>query len=64
MKIMWINKWSKEQGYVKVINKKGGYFENTFDITEAKSFSAKTVSDTISWLNEYEPDNTYDAVPY
>ena len=60
MKIKWTNKWSKEQGYVKVINKKGGYFENTFDVSEAKNFSSKSISNTLSWLNEHESNNTYD----
>ena len=62
MKIRWTNKWSKEQGYVRCINKKGGYFENTFNIEEAKNFPAKSVSITLRWLDKHEPDNTYDTI--
>lgn len=62
MKIKWTNKFSHEQGFVKAINKKGKYFENTFDIAEAKNFACKTIGSNIALLNEYCVDNVYSAV--
>ncbi len=62
MKIMWTNKLSKEQGYVKIIHKDKGYFENTFDIKEAKSFQKRTIQNTIAFLNECCKDNDYAGV--
>lgn len=62
MKIMWTNKLSKEQGYVRVVHKDKGYFENTFDIKEAKNFQKRTVSATIAFLNECCKDNEYTEV--
>lgn len=40
-RLMWINKYSGEKGYVKSIQKKKGYFENTFDISEARKFKSQ-----------------------
>ena len=62
MKIMWTNKWSKEQGYVKCINKNAGYFENTFSADEAKKFNAKNITSALRQLEKYEPNNVYSIV--
>ena len=49
--IKWTNRMSREEGYVEKINKKEGYFENTFDKLAAKQYktegSAKTA---VKWL--------------
>ena len=62
MKIKWTNKFSGETGYVKRISKKGKYFENTFDIGEAKLFSKATIDKALEELAQYCADNTYEAV--
>lgn len=36
--LKWINKFSKETGYVGKVMKSKGYFENTFDINAAKKY--------------------------
>jgi hypothetical protein len=36
--LAWRNKLSGETGYVKTVSKKNGYFINTFDAAEAKSY--------------------------
>jgi hypothetical protein len=61
MKVQWTNKYSKEQGYVKALNKKEGYFENTFDKAEAKDFTAKQLSSVMEFLSTSTPDNDYKA---
>ena len=38
-RIKWVNKFSKEEGFVKSISRTKGYFENTFNYDEAKHFS-------------------------
>lgn len=62
--IRWTNKYSHEQGYVKTINKKERYFENTFERDEARHFQSKesVLSETIRLLEEYCGDNTYEAL--
>lgn len=62
MKIKWTNKESKETGYVKVIHKKEGYFENTYDIKEAKIFSKGTVEKAVEQLMTTTPQNDYEIV--
>lgn len=39
-RLVWENKWSGERGYVKVIRESKGYFENTFDVNEARKFKS------------------------
>ena len=43
--LCWKNRFSGEQGYVKSVSRKKGYFENTFDAKEAKSYMAQSVAD-------------------
>lgn len=62
MIIQWKNKYSGETGFVKKLNHKKGFFENTFDANEARKFSAKTVDNTLALLNEWCSDNTYEAI--
>lgn len=64
MKIKWTNKISGEQGFVKRLNRKEKYFENTFDSAEAPTFSVKNgnIKKILSLLRRYCPDNIYEAV--
>lgn len=62
MIIKWRNKWSGEEGYVKCLNRKGGYFENTFEKSEAKVWNKNAIARTIKTLCEYCSDNEYEAV--
>lgn len=62
MKIRWINKCSGEVGYVKCINSKEQYFENTFDENEAKVFAKSTVKKALKQLESYCDWNNYEAV--
>ena len=59
MKIQWKNKWSGETGFVKKVHTKEGYFENTFDKSEAKIFSPRLVKKMVENLEKFCPDNTY-----
>lgn len=42
--IQWVNKYSKETGYVRKVNTKGKYFENTFVASEAKIYKSRPVA--------------------
>lgn len=62
MVIQWTNKCSGEQGFVKKLNRKGRYFENTFERREAATVKAADAQKTIALLESYCPDNSYEAV--
>jgi len=62
MVIRWTNKFSGETGFVKKINKKAGYFENTFVMEEAKSFTENTGKKALADLPVLCQDNTYELV--
>lgn len=62
MKIKWTNKWSGDKGFVKSINTKEQYFENTADETEAKTFSKRTIKKTLQKLESYCDWNNYEVV--
>lgn len=62
MKIKWTNKLSGETGYVKKLNRKGKFFENTYEAKEVKIFSKGTVAKALEELQDYCPDNTYEAI--
>lgn len=58
--IKWVNQYSGETGYVKTIRKSKGYFENTFDASEARHFTeaeANTALETLSDIGEAENNN-------
>ena len=50
--IKWINKFSGEIGFVKSIDKLEGHFNNTYDINEAKKYSAQSAKCNIRLLNK------------
>lgn len=60
--IQWTNKWSGEQGFVKSLNRKENYFENTFDKNEAKQFSESAITQTVNLLTKFEANNDYCGV--
>lgn len=62
MIIKWTNRFSGEVGYVKKLNYRERYFENTWDQKEAKIFSKDTVNQALEVLQEYCPQNIYEAV--
>ena len=50
--IKWINKYSREEGFVKSIKKTEGHFENTYDLSEARQYkSEKSAKKAIDMLN-------------
>lgn len=59
MIIKWTNKFSGETGYVRTINRKGEYFENTYDREQARDY--KSAEKVIQVLERYCSDNTYAA---
>lgn len=64
MIIQWTNKFSGEKGFVKCINHKERYFENTFDSGAAMRVSIKSGSAgrALAALEEYCPSNDYAAL--
>ena len=62
MIIKWTNRFSGEVGYVKALNYRERYFENTWDQREAKIFSKDTVAQALEVLSDYCPQNIYEAV--
>lgn len=60
--VKWTNKFSGEEGFVKCINNKDGYFENTFDRADARKWRAASVKNILTKLAEYCADNNYEAV--
>lgn len=57
--IQWTNKFSGEQGFVKCLNRKDEYFENTWEKSEAQKFAASAIKQTINLLDKFESNNTY-----
>lgn len=57
--IQWKNKYSGETGYVKKVNQKLGFFENTFEKENANVFKNKaSASRAFNWLtNSNEAEN-------
>lgn len=50
--IKWINKWSREEGYVKTVHKAEGYFENTFEQAAARKYTMAEAEAAVAVLNE------------
>ena len=64
-RLMWRNKWSGETGYVKSIQATKGYFENTFDVNEARKYKSENeclaAIETLSAIGECE-NNEFEIV--
>ena len=63
--IKWTNKFSNESGYIMSLSKTEGHFVNTYDVSEAKTFSRP--SDVARALNTLEAigegeNNTFEVV--
>ena len=54
MVIKWINKYSKETGFVMNVDYLNKHFNNTFDFNKAKKFKSREIAEkTIEKLIEY-----------
>lgn len=63
--IKWTNKYSNEQGYVKTVKKANGFFENTYEAAEAKTFSRQCdITRTMNLLESFgeTENNTFEVV--
>lgn len=50
--IKWTNKYSNEEGFVREIKLKEGYFVNTFNIDEAKLYTENNAKGMITLLSK------------
>ncbi len=61
--IKWVNKYSREEGYVAKVMKQKGFFMNTYNISEAKKYrsesSANTEIDFLNSIGEGENNEFY-----
>lgn len=58
--IKWTNKFSNETGYVASVSTKNSCFINTFEQSEAKQYSEKSMKTIMAKLESYhETDNNY-----
>lgn len=65
--LKWQNRFSREEGYVKSVSPKNGYFINTFDKEEAKKYpNQASVERDLAFLNSIgEMDqNAFFMEPY
>ena len=63
--LKWTNKFSGETGYVKKVMKVKGFFVNTYDAAEAKSYkNEKAATEDIAVLESIgeAENNTFEAV--
>lgn len=64
MKIKWINRFSREEGYVKYVDYKEKHFVNTWNYSEAKSFKdLATTIKAIDKLNDYGEGINNEFIP-
>ena len=63
--IKWTYKFSNETGYVASLSTKNKCFYNTFDQSEAKQYSEKSVATLMSKLASYHEtdDNDFEVIP-
>ena len=63
--IKWTNKFSNETGYVASLSTKNKCFINTFEESEAKRYSEKSVASLMTQLESFhEPDdNDFEVIP-
>ena len=62
--IKWTNKYSNETGYVASISTKNECFINTFEQSEAKRYSEKSVKGMMTKLESYHEtdDNDFEVI--
>lgn len=63
--IKWTNKYSNETGYVASLSTKNQCFINTFEESEAKQYSEKSVASLMTKLASYHEtdDNDFEVIP-
>ncbi|MBR3124775.1 MAG: hypothetical protein IKF42_05000 [Mogibacterium sp.] len=63
--IKWTNKFSNETGYVASLSTKNQCFINTFEESEAKQYSEKSVASLMTKLASYHEtdDNDFEVIP-
>lgn len=63
--IKWTNKFSNETGYVASLSTKNKCFYSTYDASEAKQYSEKSVNSLMAKLESYHEtdDNYFEAIP-
>ena len=62
--IKWTNKYSNETGYVASISTKNECFVNTFEQSEAKRYSEKSVKGMLTKLESFHEtdDNDFEVI--
>ena len=62
--IKWTNKYSNESGYVASISTKNECFINTFEESEAKRYSEKSVKGMLTKLESFHEtdDNDFEVI--
>ncbi len=63
--IKWTNKFSNETGYVASLSTKNKCFINTFEESEAKRYSEKSVASLMTKLESFHEtdDNDFEVIP-
>jgi hypothetical protein len=62
--IKWTNKFSNETGYVASLSTKNKCFYNTFEQSEAKHYSEKSVTSLMKMLDSFHEtdDNSFEVI--
>ena len=59
--LCWRNKFSGEEGFVKTVSRKKGYFESTYDKSEARSYLTPSLAEKdIEYLGQIGETNNND----
>jgi hypothetical protein len=63
--IRWTNKFSNETGYIESLSTKNKCFINTFEESEAKRYSEKSVASLMTKLASYNEteNNDFEVIP-
>lgn len=63
--IKWTNKYSNESGYVASLSTKNECFYNTFEQSEARRYSEKSVASLMTKLASFHEtdDNEFEVIP-
>lgn len=62
--IKWTNKYSNETGYVASLSTKNQCFNNTFEQSEAKRYSERSIAATMKKLEAFHEtdNNTFEVI--
>ena len=63
--LKWTNKYSNETGYVESLSTKNRCFYNTYEQSEAKQYSEKSVTSLMTKLASFHEtdDNEFEVIP-